>query len=153
MNTISELKSQDFDMAYAIEKICHTHPWSEKTFLSNQGPHYLNYKISQNDQIVGYCIIQIVLDEASLFNLAIHPQYQRQGLAKKLLSYALEQLSIRQISTIWLEVRASNQAAIQLYEQLGFNQFSIRKNYYPIKDGQREDALIMANTLLFTSKR
>ncbi|HBH66256.1 MAG TPA: ribosomal-protein-alanine N-acetyltransferase, partial [Erwinia persicina] len=53
----------------------------------------------------------------------------------------------RGIVTLWLEVRASNHAAIALYEQLDFNEVSIRRNYYPAADGGKEDAIMMALTI------
>jgi ribosomal-protein-alanine N-acetyltransferase len=56
------------------------------------------------------------------------------------------ELESRGIQTLWLEVRASNRPAIALYEQLDFNEVSVRRNYYPTADG-KEDAIIMALTL------
>jgi len=73
----------------------------------------------------------------------VSPDYQRQGLGRALLEYIISELENRGIATLWLEVRASNQAAIALYESLGFNEATIRRNYYPAKDG-REDAIVMA---------
>lgn len=96
--------------------------------------------------MAGFAITQWVLDEATLFNIAVDPAYQRRGLGKKLLNHLIEQLQQRDIFTLWLEVRASNQAAIALYEQTGFNEVSVRRNYYPAHHG-REDALIMALSL------
>ncbi|EEP92756.1 Ribosomal-protein-alanine acetyltransferase [Yersinia kristensenii ATCC 33638] len=93
--------------------------------------------------MAGFAITQIVLDEATLFNIAIDPQYQRQGCGRLLLEHVIAQLETRNIVTLWLEVRASNSRAIALYESLGFNEVSVRRNYYPSADG-REDAIMMA---------
>lgn len=60
-----------------------------------------------------------------------------------LLEHLIDELEKRGVATLWLEVRASNAAAIALYESLGFNEATIRRNYYPTTDG-REDAIIMA---------
>ncbi|MDR3433515.1 MAG: ribosomal protein S18-alanine N-acetyltransferase [Rouxiella aceris] len=143
MNNISILTSADLTRAFEIEQASHAFPWSEKTLASNQGERYLNLKLEQQGIIVGFAIVQIVLDEATLFNIAIDPAYQRQGLGRLLLSEIITQIETRNVFTLWLEVRASNRGAIALYESLGFNEVSIRRNYYPAPSG-REDAIIMA---------
>ncbi|MEH0833274.1 ribosomal-protein-alanine N-acetyltransferase, partial [Pectobacterium cacticida] len=68
MNTISSLTPADLAQAFKIEQASHAFPWTEKTFISNQGERYFNLKLSRNGQIVAYAITQVVLDEATLFN-------------------------------------------------------------------------------------
>jgi ribosomal-protein-alanine N-acetyltransferase len=148
MKNISLLTAADLAAALQIERSSHAFPWSEKTFYSNQGERYFNYKMTLNDRIIGFAIVQWVLDEATLFNIAIHPDYQSQGHGKALLNYLIRVLPEKQINTLWLEVRRSNQPAIRLYENLGFNEVSIRKNYYPTATG-KEDAIIMALPLIY----
>ncbi|AJJ10587.1 ribosomal-protein-alanine acetyltransferase [Yersinia rohdei] len=143
MKQISILTPADLAAAYQIEQASHAFPWTEKTLASNQGERYLNYKLSVEEHMVGFAITQIVVDEATLFNLAIDPKYQRQGYGRLLLEHVIEQLAARNIFTLWLEVRASNARAIALYESLGFNEVSVRRNYYPSANG-REDAIMMA---------
>ena len=156
MNTISSLETTDLPAAYHIEQRAHAFPWSEKTFASNQGERYLNFQLTQNGKMAAFAITQVVLDEATLFNIAVDPDYQRQGLGRALLEHLIDELEKRTgykivgnklekrgVATLWLEVRASNAAAIALYESLGFNEATIRRNYYPTTDG-REDAIIMA---------
>lgn len=147
MNTISKLHSDDLMEAYAVEMESHVFPWSKALFYSNQGKNYQNYKLCCNTKLVGFCIIHTVLDEATLYNIAIHPSHQHQGLATLLLEHALQKLTKQDILTIWLEVRASNHAARYLYEKLGFHPISTRPNYYPASKGTREDAIIMAKQL------
>ncbi|QIQ21943.1 ribosomal protein S18-alanine N-acetyltransferase [Zophobihabitans entericus] len=149
MNTISILNKADLPAAFKIGQAAHAFPWSWQNFESNQGERYLNLKIERDGQIVGFLITQVVLDEANLFNIAIDPAFQKQGLATELLNHLIEELAARNVVTLWLEVRASNTAAINLYNQLGFNEITIRTNYYPAKNNQREDAIIMAYTLSF----
>lgn len=143
MNTISSLETTDLPAAYHIEQRAHAFPWGEKTFASNQGERYLNFQLTQNGKMAAFAITQVVLDEATLFNIAVDPDYQRQGLGRVLLEHLIDELEKRGVATLWLEVRASNAAAIALYESLGFNEATIRRNYYPTTDG-REDAIIMA---------
>jgi ribosomal-protein-alanine N-acetyltransferase len=143
MNTISSLTTSDLSLAYAIELRSHAFPWSEKTFASNEGERYLNFRLDVDGKMAAFAVTQVVLDEATLFNIAVDPAYQRQGLGRQLLEHLISELEARDVFTLWLEVRASNRAAIALYESLGFNEATIRRNYYPTKEG-REDAIIMA---------
>lgn len=143
MNTISTLNPTDLPAAFQIENRAHAFPWSEHTFASNQGERYLNYQLTVDGRLAAFAITQVVLDEATLFNIAVDPDFQRRGLGRALLDHLIDELEKRGILTLWLEVRASNVAAIALYESLGFNEATIRRNYYPTADG-REDAVIMA---------
>lgn len=144
MIEILPLESTDFERAYQIEQQAHLTPWSKGTLLNNQGERYLNLKVQQHGKLVGFAICQTVLDEATLFNIAIDPAYQQQGLGEKLLQQLILVLRQRAVLTLWLEVRQSNLAAQKLYDRLGFNLVTQRKNYYPTTDGKREDALVMA---------
>jgi ribosomal-protein-alanine N-acetyltransferase len=143
MKTISSLTTSDLSAAYAIEQRSHAFPWSEKTFASNEGERYLNLRLDVDGKMAAFAVTQVVLDEATLFNIAVDPDFQRQGLGRQLLEHLISELEKRDVFTLWLEVRASNRAAIALYESLGFNEATIRRNYYPAKEG-REDAIIMA---------
>ncbi|NKI72918.1 ribosomal-protein-alanine N-acetyltransferase [Dickeya sp. CFBP 2040] len=143
MNMISTLTAADLPQAFDIECASHAFPWSAKTFASNQGERYLNLKLCHDQQLVAYAITQVVLDEATLFNIAVAPAHQRHGYGRQLLEHLIAELERRDILTLWLEVRASNARAIALYQRLGFNDVSIRADYYPTASG-REDAIIMA---------
>lgn len=146
MNQISLLTPTDLERAFIIEQRAHAFPWSEKTFITNQGERYLNFRLDVAGQMAAFAIIQVVLDEATLFNLAVDPDFQRRGLGRELLQHAIAELESRGIQTLWLEVRASNRPALALYASLDFNEVSVRRNYYPTADG-KEDAIIMALTI------
>ncbi|MEN3753549.1 ribosomal protein S18-alanine N-acetyltransferase [Mangrovibacter sp. SLW1] len=143
MNTISSLTPTDLAAAWAIEQRSHAFPWSEKTLISNQGERYRNYGLWVDGQLAAFAITQVVLDEATLFNIAVDPSMQRKGLGRELLEHLIAVLEKSDVLTLWLEVRASNQGARALYEQLGFNEVTVRSNYYPCATG-REDAIVMA---------
>ncbi|WP_312546520.1 ribosomal protein S18-alanine N-acetyltransferase [Pantoea eucalypti] len=145
MTAISLLTPDDLAQAFAIERRSHAFPWSEKTFASNQGERFINLRLDVDGKMVAFAITQVVLDEASLFNIAVDPDFQRRGYGRQLLQHLINELIKRNVLTLWLEVRASNLPAIALYEQLGFNQVSRRPNYYPTASG-REDAILMALT-------
>lgn len=141
---IENVLPEDFSQLFEIEHAAHLVPWSEGTLRNNQGDKYLNLKWQAQGEILAFAICQQVLDEATLFNIAVHPKARGKGIGKQLLSGLIEQLRCRDVLTLWLEVRASNQAAIQLYQSLGFNEVTVRKRYYPTPDGGREDAIVMA---------
>ncbi|AFP84841.1 ribosomal protein S18-alanine N-acetyltransferase [secondary endosymbiont of Ctenarytaina eucalypti] len=143
MNTIVPLLPDDMSEAWNIEQLSHELPWSEKTFSENQGRNYLNFKRCVGDRIVAFAITQTVLDEASLFNIAVHPHYQRLGHGSALLDHLITELTQRKVLTLWLEVRESNATALALYHSRGFNEVSIRHHYYPLTEG-RMNALIIA---------
>ena len=141
---IENVLPEDFSQLFEIEQAAHLVPWSEGILRNNQGDKYLNLKWQAQGEILAFAICQQVLDEATLFNIAVHPKAQGKGIGKQLLSGLIEQLRCRDVLTLWLEVRASNQVAIQLYQSLGFNEVTVRKRYYPTPDGGREDAIVMA---------
>jgi ribosomal-protein-alanine N-acetyltransferase len=97
----------------------------------------------KSEQIVGFAVVQFVVDEASLLNIAVEPTQQKQGIGRLLLDEVLAQASAKKATTVFLEVRASNQRAIQMYQQAGFNEMGLRKNYYPSANG-KEHAVMMA---------
>lgn len=140
---IEAIQQQDYERLFEIEQTAHLVPWSKGTLLNSQGDRFLNLKLTENGEIIGFVICQTVLDEATLFNIAIDPKYQGQGYGKRLLAALISQLKSKDIATLWLEVRESNPAR-KLYDASGFNEVDIRKNYYPIPDGGRENAVVMA---------
>ncbi|AOF53894.1 ribosomal-protein-alanine N-acetyltransferase [Rodentibacter caecimuris] len=143
MPQIFTIEECDFERLYEIEQQAHLVPWSFGTLKNNQGERYLNLKLVKDHRIIGFVICQKVLDEATLFNIAIEPAMQEKGLGTFLLKALMERLKAQGVQTLWLEVRESNQAR-WLYEKQGFNEVGIRKNYYPMPDGGRENAVVMA---------
>lgn len=133
-------------MAYAIAQAGHRYPCQLETFLAQQGHTYLNLKVVELTEMVGFAITQIIQDEASLLDLVIHPAAQRRGVGQQLLLALIEQLQGRAVRTLWLEVRISNAPARALYQQCAFNEVFVRSGYYPAEKG-REDALILARAL------
>lgn len=138
------MQASDLHVVAEIENQVQSHPWKisqfEESIIS-----YVSTVIEQNNQVVGFCILQPVLDEANLLLMAIHPSQQGRGLGYQLLEESITLLKNNPVQ-IFLEVRESNQAAIALYEKSGFHQIDLRKNYYPNKDGSREHAIIMVKT-------
>ena len=132
----------DIKAVTQIEVDAHSHPWSEKLFLSNFGQRYFNHVLLNNENVIGYFVASAVAGEVTLMNIAISPEKQGQGAGQQLLQFLLDYSRSNNQQEIWLEVRVSNHSAIHLYQKLGFVEVDIRKNYYPSENG-REDAAMM----------
>lgn len=115
-------------------------PWSMKSFLDELKNPQSIFKVAEVDEkIIGYVVFRIVLDEAELLSIAVKPSFRNRGIAKALLSATINELKDK-VKACYLEVRVSNQPAINLYKKLGFKVCGVRKNYYIIPE---EDALLM----------
>lgn len=134
----------DVAVATEIERLVQSHPWTQKQFEESVSGHQTTV-IEQQGVVVGFCILQPVLDEANLLLMAVHPSQQGKGLGYQLLDESVAMLKNNPVQ-IFLEVRESNTAAIKLYEKSDFHQIDMRKNYYPKPDGTREHAIIMVKT-------
>ena len=135
------MQKSDLSSVAQIEKLVQSHPWNIAQFEESLASYQCTV-FEKSNQVVGFCILQTVLDEANLLLMAIHPNQQGQGLGYQLLDESIQMLKNNPIQ-IFLEVRESNIPAIRLYEKTGFHQIDLRKNYYPNKDGSREHAIIM----------
>ena len=90
---------------------------------------------------MGFAVVSTALDESTLLNFCVRPAFQNKGVGRKLLEFLLQKARIEKINKFFLEVRASNLSAIHLYENLGFEKISVRRDYYPSLVG-REDGLV-----------
>ena len=135
------MQNTDLVAVTQIEKLVQSHPWTQKQFEESIAS-YQSTVIEVQGAVMGFCILQPVLDEANLLLMAIHPSQQGKGLGFQLLDQSIAMLKNDPIQ-IFLEVRESNLAAIALYEKADFHQIDLRKNYYPLEKGGREHAVIM----------
>lgn len=99
--------------------------------------------VYQSDKIVGYCLYQVVFEQAEILRIGTHLNYQRQGIASNLFAKLNEKLQELEVESLLLEVRADNLPAIALYEQQGFETIHQRKGYYKAAHQPAVDALIM----------
>ena len=121
-----------------LEKQNFSEPWSENSVRGELTTALALWLVAlDGDEIVGYVGSQTVLGEADMMNIAVAHSHRRQGIAKALVEELIRQLDANMLT---LEVRASNEGAIALYESLGFRQVGLRKNYYR---KPKEDALIL----------
>ncbi len=91
--------------------------------------------------------MSVAAGEAHILNICVHPDYQGQGLGRKLLEHLLELVLDHNVDMMFLEVRPTNFAAIKLYLDVGFDEIGMRRNYYPAKMGW-EDALVFAKAVI-----
>ena len=124
-----------------LEIMCFSMPWSEKSIASElTNPLSFWLVAVEGDKVAGYVGSQSVMGESDMMNVAVHPDFRRQGVAEKLVLELVAALAGEGNHCLTLEVRASNVSAISLYEKLGFAQVGLRKNYYR---NPKEDALIL----------
>nr|WP_285846834.1 ribosomal protein S18-alanine N-acetyltransferase [Priestia koreensis] len=132
----------DIDQVVGIEQLSFSTPWSKEAFVNeltqNQFSKYV--VMEENDVIIGYCGLWVIIDEGHITNVAILPSHRGQGLGEKLMRKVMELSMEFGARTLTLEVRVSNHVAQSLYKKLGFEAGGLRRNYYT--DSQ-EDALVM----------
>jgi [ribosomal protein S18]-alanine N-acetyltransferase len=134
---------EDLFEVHAIEKAANRFPWSRQNFSDSlKSGHFCWVYCNAFDDIIGYAIVQLVVDEAHLLNICVRPEMQRQGFGRRILEHVIDYAKTRSANLIVLEVRQSNFRARQLYHQLGFNEMTVREGYYPAEQG-REDAILM----------
>lgn len=135
------------DQVADIERICFSDPWSRRMLsehLENECAATL-VALGEEGTVLGYAGVLVVVDEGYITNVAVRPEYRRQGVASQLLDVFRRFAEGSRLAFLTLEVRASNRAARSLYAKHGYAEVGCRKNYY---EHPREDAIIM--TLEFT---
>lgn len=140
------MQFEDLDRIMEIEPKIYSHPWSRGNFSDSLHAGYSCWVYESEGEVVGYAVMMSVLDEAHLLNISIAGERQGQGLGRALLNHLVDTARRHGATMMFLEVRPSNKNAIALYESMGFNEFSIRKGYYPAHNG-REDAILMGLAL------
>ena len=132
----------DIDNVFFIETISFPTPWSKEAFYNELTQNrFAKYIVIQyEEELVGYCGVWIVVDEAHITNIAILPEYRGRKLGETLLTKVMEEARKMGATSMTLEVRVTNVVAQYLYRKLGFQNGAIRKKYYT--DNQ-EDALVM----------
>lgn len=140
----------DLDRVIAIETACTDFPWSDGQFQSSLEASNICRALEEDGKLIGFSIFSQVLDEATLLNIAILPDYQGRGLGRRLLQEGLREISDRGAASCFLEVREFNRTAQSLYRSMGFETVGKRKAYYPAHGG-REDGLVMCRQLPITS--
>jgi ribosomal-protein-alanine N-acetyltransferase len=142
--TLAPMAQDDLDAVIAIEQTAYSHPWTRGNFRDSLNPLFDAQCLWLDDELLGYFLAMRGFEEMHLLNITVAPARQGQGWGHMMLD-ALSLWSRHQgAQWLWLEVRQSNQRALQVYVRYGFKQVSIRKDYYPAGRLQREHAVVMS---------
>ena len=138
---IRPMTEEDLLQVETIEQESFSLPWSFDAFKSTLDREDTLYLVAaEGDTIVGYCGMYISFDEGEVPNVAVKKECRGCGIGKRMMKELLTQARARGVVSVFLEVRKSNEAAMRLYEKLGFEAAGIRKNFYEFP---KEDAVIM----------
>lgn len=138
---LTPMTAEHIPQIAALEQTCFSHPWTEAMLqeeLWNDSAVIIAAE-GEDGTVLGYAGLQTVLDEGYINNVAVSPDFRRQGIAGELIA-AFVRFGQAKLAFLTLEVRASNAPAIALYEKYGFQEAGRRKNYY---DDPKEDAILM----------
>ncbi len=135
---IRKIDAESAHLAAELEKLCFAEPWSAKAIMEEAERGYFIAAFADG-AFAGYAGMIQVLDERDICNVATVPEFRGKGVGRAIVAALLENAKITGASVVMLEVRASNTAAIALYEKMGFTLVGKRKNFYSFP---KEDALL-----------
>ena len=144
--SLRPMQMDDLDAIMQIEPTIYTHPWTRGNFSDSLNSGYSAWVLEENNEMIGYALMMMVMDEAHLLNLSVAKHRQKQGLGRYLLEHMITIAKRYKAANVFLEVRTSNISAIVLYENMGFCEMAVRRGYYPAVQG-REDAVLMGLAL------
>lgn len=143
---IRPMTVRDLDGVMEVERLSYSSPWRYEDFyrevVFNQLAFYFVAQIGE--AIAGFVGMWVIVDEAHITNIAVHPDFRRKKIGEKLLLFVLEEAKKRGARRVILEVRVSNYKAQNLYLKHDFRYAGVRKNYY--RDNN-EDAFLMIKEL------
>lgn len=143
---LRDMAEADLDAVLRIEREVHDYPWTLGNFNDALRSDYVCKVYEAAQEILGYAVLMLAIDEAELLDIAIDSKHQRHGLGRQLLEETMALARRHDMLRMVLEVRASNKAAIGLYRKAGFADIGLRREYYPAQNG-REDAILMGREL------
>ena len=131
----------DIEEAYKIELEVNPSPWKYETFLSSFEVGHKGLICKKDNLMIGFIIFSPISPEAHILSISVRNEMQSKGIGTLLLKSMLDQCKVMNYKKIFLEVRVSNEKAINFYEKFGFSKDAIRNNYYT---DNSEDALLMS---------
>lgn len=143
MITVRAMTKADVKSVYAIEVLSFRTPWSLRSLMSELKNSVAHYTVLEKDgEIIGYCGMWVLFEEAHITNIAIHPEHRGNGFGKQLLHGAMRVAASFGAEMMTLEVRETNTVAQRMYDEMDFSQQGRRKRYYT---DTGEDALLLWN--------
>jgi [ribosomal protein S18]-alanine N-acetyltransferase len=139
------MREHDLASIAVVEARAYEFPWTLGIFSDCLRSGYCCWTLALGEQVAGYGVMAVALDEAHILNLCVNPDYQRRGFAQRVLEHLLALAVHHRATMVFLEVRPSNFAARRLYARNGFEQLAVRRGYYPATAG-REDAWVLGKT-------
>jgi ribosomal-protein-alanine N-acetyltransferase len=141
---IRPMTADDLDAVLAIEQESFPTPWRREHFEHELlTPHSFPFVAESNGMIAGYVCLMSLFEEAQILDIAVAPEQRERGMARLLMDHAISVAREKKAEVLALEVRASNIAAITLYERCGFIRTGLRSKYYEGVD----DAVLMEMNL------
>jgi ribosomal-protein-alanine N-acetyltransferase len=130
--SFSALKGTDIEEILEIERVSFPTPWTRGMFMDEVSLRDMSFYLvaKENGRIAGYGGFWLVVDEAHLGNLAVHPDFRHRGIGERILNELIGLARSKGANLMTLEVRESNEVAKSLYEKTGFRMVAIRKQYY-----------------------
>ena len=132
------------DEVVVLERAAYAHPWTRGNFIDSIRSGYQAQRLIAGDALLGYFVAMKGVDEVHLLNITVAPGWQGQGWGRVMLDALATWSRGQGAQWLWLEVRASNVRAQQIYERQGYRRVGQRKGYYPADQGRREDAVVMS---------
>jgi ribosomal-protein-alanine N-acetyltransferase len=145
--SLRDMSNADLESVLLIEQQVHAHPWTRGNFSDVLASKYICKIAELEGGMIGFAVLMQGVDDAELLDIGIAAIKQRQGFGRKLLQAMLAVALQLGRQRLVLEVRVSNVAAIALYRSVGFVEIGLRRNYYPVENSGREDAILMGRNL------
>jgi len=134
----------DLDEVWALERSVFPYPWTRGNFVDSLNSGYDCWTVRDAaGELTGYYLLMYALDEAHLLDVAVAKKRQGQGLGRWLLGELAARARSQGMTSILLEVRPSNERALEVYRRHGYIHIGRRKGYYPAGAAGREDAIVM----------
>ncbi len=144
---IRPMEIMDIKQVIKVERAAYEFPWTPNIFRDCLRVGYYCCVLEDAGEVIGHAVMSYAIGECHILNVCMHPDYQNQGLGRRMIRQLLDVGYRNGARIAFLEVRLSNSAACRLYENLGFTEVGIRKGYYPAKHDGHEDAMILAYDL------
>lgn len=146
MLSVRSMKESDVEAVSRLEKLYFTDAWSEKSILETlKQPHAFILVAEEDDELIGYCIVYLAMDEAEIARIAVDASKRKRGVGQELLRATCRTGIQQGVERLLLDVRESNEAALNLYRSFGFAEDGIRKNFY---ENPKEHAVLMSMSIV-----